>query len=125
MMSQDEKDFYDKEDNPLSFNEYQEAADDTAIYPSVGNNPIYPILGLVGEAGEVAEKMKKVIRDKNGDLSYDDEEEVAKELGDVLWYINAVANEIGFDLQDIAQINLDKLSSRKDRGVLRGSGDNR
>ena len=82
------------------------------------------VFGLVGEAGEVAEKFKKILRDKNGIASDEDKKELAKELGDVLWYINSVGVYLGFSLEDIAQNNLDKVLSRKERGVTQGSGDN-
>ena len=83
------------------------------------------VLGLVGESGEVAEKFKKLIRDKHGALSSEDKKEIVKELGDVLWYINAVAHLLGSNLEEVAQGNLDKVLSRKVRGVQGGSGDNR
>lgn len=83
------------------------------------------VFGLVGEAGEVAEKFKKILRDKNGMVTDEERKELAKELGDILWYVNSVGVYLGFSLDDIAQMNLDKLSSRKNRDVLAGSGDNR
>ncbi len=83
------------------------------------------ILGLIGESGEIAEKFKKLIRDKNGQLTAEDKKELAKEVGDVLWYVNSIGHELGYSLQEIAQMNLDKVLSRKARGVLGGSGDNR
>ncbi|HPW39210.1 MAG TPA: nucleoside triphosphate pyrophosphohydrolase family protein, partial [bacterium] len=70
----------------MNFNSYQQAAAQTAVYPNLGNNFVYPTLGLVGEAGEVAEKIKKVLRDDNGQLSAEKKQELMKELGDVLWY---------------------------------------
>lgn len=103
----------------MDFSSYQKRAKSTAIYPEA-YKLVYPALGLAGEAGEVAEKIKKSIRDGNLDV-----EGLKKELGDVLWYIAAIANDIEFDLNEIAQMNLDKLESRKNRGVLGGSGDNR
>ena len=106
-------------------NEYQTAALSTAIYPNMGQNFVYPALGLVGEAGEVADKLKKVIRDNGGVLTDPVRDAVAKELGDVLWYVSVLAYEMDYDLNEIAQINIDKLNSRKERGVLSGSGDNR
>lgn len=109
----------------MTFNEYQKRALETAIYPAKGQNFSYPALGLVGEAGEVAEKIKKIIRDKDGILSEVDKFEITKELGDVLWYIAILAEEMGFDLEEVAKMNLEKLASRKERGVLGGSGDNR
>jgi NTP pyrophosphatase (non-canonical NTP hydrolase) len=109
----------------VTFNEYQKFTASTAIYPNRGNNPTYPTLGLCGEAGEVAEKVKKLLRDDAGYIDYDKRQEVKKELGDVLWYVSELASEFSLDLEDIAQGNIEKLSSRKERGVLGGSGDNR
>lgn len=83
------------------------------------------ILGLVGESGEVAEKVKKLIRDKQGVLSDDEKRELVKELGDVLWYITTISHLIGYSLEDVARVNNEKLLSRQARGVLGGSGDNR
>lgn len=86
---------------------------------------ISQVFGLVGESGEVAEKFKKLIRDKKGAISEEDKQEILKELGDILWYINSVATLLGSSLEKVAQKNLDKVLSRKDRGVTNGSGDNR
>ena len=108
----------------MKLTEYQEKAMKTAFFPGK-YSLVYPALGLVGEAGEVAEKIKKIIRDDKGVIGYDKTEEIAKELGDVLWYIAALSTEIGYELEDIAKINLEKLESRHNRGVLKGSGDNR
>ena len=97
----------------------------TAQYPDLGSNNIYPTLGLVGEAGEVAEKVKKVIRDKNG--IFDDESKIGikKELGDVLWYISNLCTELNFNLEDVALQNLEKLKKRAAKGMISGSGDDR
>lgn len=111
--------------NYMDLNQYQTAALKTAIYPSMGDNFAYPALGLVGEAGEVADKLKKVIRDNDGVLTDPVRDAVAKELGDVMWYLAVLAYELDYDLSTIAQNNLDKLASRQERGVLSGSGDNR
>lgn len=105
----------------MNLNEYQEKAVSTAIYPPQ-YQVVYPALKLSGEAGEVSEKVGKALRDRGGEY---DREELAKELGDVLWYIAALAADLGYDLETIAQMNIKKLSSRKARGVLSGSGDNR
>jgi len=86
---------------------------------------ISQVFGLVGESGEVAEKFKKLIRDKKGAISEEDRQEILKELGDILWYINAVANLLDSNLEEVAKKNLDKVLSRKARGVTQGSGDNR
>lgn len=83
------------------------------------------ILGLVGESGEFADKVKKIIRDKDGVLSDADRQELIKEIGDILWYVNAVAILLGSDIETVAQKNLEKVLSRKARGVIGGSGDNR
>lgn len=109
----------------MTFREYQEKSRKTAIYPNLGFNFVYPTLGLVGEAGEVAEKMKKVLRDKEGVMTDEKRLELKKELGDVMWYIAQLATELNLDMNDIAQTNIDKLYSRMDRGVLHGSGDER
>jgi NTP pyrophosphatase (non-canonical NTP hydrolase) len=103
----------------MDFKEYQKKAVAFAIYPEA-YKVIYPTLGLCGEAGEVAEKVKKQVRDGNFNRH-----EVAKELGDVLWYLANLANDIGYSLSEVAAMNVDKLQSRKDRGVISGSGDNR
>ncbi len=83
------------------------------------------VLGLVGESGEVAEKFKKLIRDKEGKISSEDRQEIVKELGDILWYVNSVAHLLESSLEEVASNNLDKVLSRKVRGVTSGSGDNR
>ena len=83
------------------------------------------VFGLVGESGEVAEKFKKLIRDKQGKISEEDKQEILKELGDILWYVNAVSTLLGSSLDEVAQKNLDKVLSRKARGATQGSGDNR
>lgn len=109
----------------MTFNEYQERARETAVYPE-RFAILYPALKLAGEAGEVAEKVGKRLRDHDGNLSDDQfKAEIAKELGDVLWYISALANDLMLPLGAIAVANLSKLESRKERGVLQGSGDNR
>ena len=109
----------------MDFKTYQKKARETAQYPNLGQNNIYPTLGLMGEAGEVAEKVKKVLRDKNG--IFDEESKIAlkKELGDVLWYLSNLCTEFNFNLDDVAIQNLEKLKSRASRGRISGSGDNR
>ena len=108
----------------MTLNEYQQKALETAIYPEQ-YKVIYPALGLTGEAGEVADKVKKVIRDNDGTLTDEKKLELAKEIGDVLWYIATFSQDIGYTLEDIAEMNYDKLKSRQQRNVLSGSGDNR
>jgi NTP pyrophosphatase (non-canonical NTP hydrolase) len=102
---------------------YQQRSRSTAVYPDAGDNLTYPALGLCGEAGEVAEKVKKAIRDDGGVLTDERRAALAAELGDVLWYVAQLATEAGLDLDAVAEDNLAKLLSRKERGVLAGSGD--
>ncbi len=109
----------------MTFEEYQKKSRKTAKYPDAGSNFIYPTLGLSGEAGEVAEKIKKVIRDDGGEVLPLKKKEIEKELGDVLWYTSQLATELGLSLEEIAEKNIEKLYSRLDRGKLHGSGDNR
>lgn len=108
----------------MDIDDYQAAALSTAIYPNRHSifGIAYCALGLNGEAGEVAEKIKKALRDSDGDV---DVEATKKELGDTLWYAAVLADELGLKLSDVATANLAKLSSRKESGTLRGSGDNR
>ena len=105
--------------------EYQNQSRTTAVYPNAGANLTYPALGLCGEAGEAAEKVKKAIRDDGGQLTPARRAALAAELGDVLWYLAQLATEAGLDLDEIAEENLHKLLSRRERGVLQGSGDRR
>lgn len=109
----------------MQFKEYENEAIKTAEYPKVGESFVYPTLGLVGEAGEVAEKIKKLFRNDNGVLTDTHREELKKELGDVLWYLAALSRELGFSLDDVAETNIVKLRSRAERGVIKSSGDNR
>jgi len=109
----------------MNFNEYQKKSWKTAIYPNKGNNFIYPALGLAGESGEICEKIKKIIRDDDGKISDNKKQLIKEEMGDLLWYIASLGVELGLDMNDIAQCNIDKLLSRKKRGALRGSGDAR
>jgi len=111
----------------MQFSEYETESAQTAIYPGKGEalGLTYAALGLAGEAGEIANKAKKVLRDSGGQLTQQQRDDMAAELGDVLWYVAAVAQELGVSLSDVAQANLDKLASRKARGTLQGSGDNR
>lgn len=107
------------------FNDYQYRSRSLARYPNIGNNFVYPVLGLSGESGEVSEKIKKILRDKNGLLNDEDRVAILKELGDVLWYIAQMAAEIGYTLEEVALANLEKLYGRLKRGTLHGSGDDR
>ena len=108
-----------------TLDEYQEAALSVAFYPQMGRNPIYPALGIAGEAGEVCEKVKKVLRDEGGIFDSADAAAIGQELVDVLWYITAMARELGLSLHDIAVMNLAKLERRSRQGTLSGSGDDR
>ena len=109
----------------MLLSDYQQRSRATAVYPGAGENLLYPTLGLCGEAGEVAEKVKKMVRDDAGVLTTERRAALAKELGDVLWYVAQVATEADLDLGAIASANLEKLLSRQERGVLQGSGDER
>lgn len=109
----------------MNFADYQKKSRKTALYPDLNHNFVYPILGLVGEAGEVAEKVKRVLRDKEGVVDEETRAEIIKELGDVLWYLANLATELGVSLEDIAQKNVEKLQSRRERNKLHGDGDNR
>jgi len=130
----------------LTFKQYEKTVVDTNLYrdsisryidslqiPDEGDrrhlhkllSTLYCTLGLLGEAGEIAEKMKKIIRDKNCDINSEDSILLQKETGDCVWYTGAMAGELDTTLENVAYQNIDKLESRKQRGVLQGSGDNR
>lgn len=108
----------------MQLNEYQERAKKTAVFPEK-MGILYCTLALNGEAGEVAEKVKKVIRDADGEFSCEKLEAIAQEIGDVLWYVANLADQAGFTLESIAEMNLKKLASRFKRGKIKGSGDTR
>ena len=110
--------------NIETLNEYQQRALETAVYPK-DKKIIYPTLGLTGEAGEVADKVKKVIRDNNQEFDDDRRQAIALEVSDVLWYVATLANDLGYTLQEIAEMNYAKLKSRQERGKIGGSGDER
>jgi len=109
----------------MEINDYQAKSRATAGYPSIGHGVIYPTLGLVNEAGEVAGKIKKVFRDKGGKINEETREALKAELGDVLWYLAQVATELGLSLDEIAESNLAKLLDRQARGKIQGDGDTR
>jgi len=109
----------------MDFNEYQTKSRLTAQFPTIGHSVIYPTLGLVNEAGEVAGKIKKVFRDKGGEISKETKSALKAELGDVLWYLAQVATELDLSLDEIAEYNIDKLMDRLERGKIKGDGDNR
>jgi len=116
---------YRADENYYQMNIYQEKAWETAIYPAKGDNLYYPALGLAGEAGEVCNKIKKIMRDQNGSATAEQKTEIARELGDVLWYLATLATELNSHMGCIAEDNLKKLADRKARNTLGGSGDNR
>lgn len=107
----------------MTLNEYMKAALETAMYPEE-YRIIYPALGIAGEAGEVADKVKKVIRDY-GSFTDERKREIVKEIGDVLWSCAVLSNDLGYTLEEVGIMNIEKLKSRKERGVIGGSGDNR
>jgi NTP pyrophosphatase (non-canonical NTP hydrolase) len=109
----------------MTLSDYQAKAKKTALYPDVGNNLIYPTLGLAGEAGEVANNVKKIMRDSEGKLDEVRREKLVSELGDVLWYVSQIASELNIELEEVARRNVEKLYSRLERGVISGDGDNR
>tara|TARA_R110001606_G_scaffold259734_1_gene407467 strand:+ start:873 stop:1247 length:375 start_codon:yes stop_codon:yes gene_type:complete len=124
MSLQAEADNWMKEKYKMDFNKYQQTAVETAIYPDT-HRILYPALGMAGEAGEVANKVKKIIRDGTENLPEDWKDQLASEIGDVLWYCAALSNDIGIPLALIAAQNRDKLLARKQKGTLQGSGDTR
>jgi NTP pyrophosphatase (non-canonical NTP hydrolase) len=110
----------------MELNTYQDKAATTATFTDTGIlRTAYLTLGLTGEAGEVAEKVKKAIRDNGGEISDEKKQDIKKELGDVLWYVSQLARILGFTLDEVAEANLVKLADRKARGVIGGSGDTR
>jgi NTP pyrophosphatase (non-canonical NTP hydrolase) len=109
----------------MNFSDYQQKSRATAKYPVIGHGVIYPTLGLTNEAGEVAGKIKKIFRDKEGNFGEAEREALKAELGDVLWYIAQVCTELNISLDDVAEANIAKLLDRQARGKLQGDGDNR
>lgn len=115
----------------MTFDQYQKIAITTELMQRSAelnaNDPAFvaKLLGLSGEAGEVAEKFKKIIRDRGGVITSDDKDDIIKELGDVLWYVSALADYLGVSLEEVASKNLQKVLDRKARGKSHGSGDNR
>lgn len=113
----------------MDLRHYQTATVQTAIYPENGTGSelalAYTALGASNEAGEVAGKVKKILRDGWGDRPMEKKIQILDEVGDVLWYLSQVCNELGMDLSEAADRNLKKLNSRKERGVIQGNGDNR
>lgn len=109
----------------MNLNDYQTAALRTAPPKDKHNEIFHLLLGIAGEAGEISEKTKKIVRDKNSDFSQLDTADLTKELGDLLWYIAVLADHFDIPLEDVGATNIAKLASRQARGTLQGSGDNR
>jgi len=112
-----------------TFGEYSDFVWAFASYPERDNNLVYPALGMAGESGEVAEKVKKLWRNEGqtgaASLSEQKKQELVKEIGDVLWYVNAMARELGVPLEEVARVNAEKLADRAKRNVIKSEGDER
>ncbi len=109
-----------------ALDDYQIATRETAAYPAIeGSTYLYPVLGLAGEVGELANKVKKIYRDDNGILTAERRLALRDELGDCFWYLARVADELGYTLSEISDSNIARLRDRKARQVISGSGDNR
>lgn len=106
-----------------SFNTYQQQSRKTWNLVHTDHPIVYPTLGLVNEAGEVAGKVKKIFRDKGGQIGEEERQALKGELGDVLWYLAQICTELDLTLEEVATYNLEKLFDRLDRGVIRGDGD--
>ena len=109
----------------MELNDYQTKALLTAHHPDIGHPIVYPTLGLVGEAGEFSNKLKKIFRDSNGVITEEMRSTLTKELGDVLWYVARLATALGVTLDEVGKLNLERLASRDERGTIHGSGDER
>jgi NTP pyrophosphatase (non-canonical NTP hydrolase) len=123
-LEQEAQEFLKEKYKMSDFNSYQRSAKGTAIYPDK-YKILYPALGLAGEAGEVANKVKKIVRDGPENMPEDWREQLASELGDVIWYCAALASDLNISLGQIAGQNLEKLARRQQANTLGGSGDNR
>ena len=110
----------------MDFTDYQNKAHSMSINTEInGDTRLYPILGLCGETGEVAEKLKKLYRDRDGKVDDQFEEALVKEMGDILWYVAELCTQFNLDMNAVAEMNIEKLFSRKERGKIQGDGDNR
>ena len=107
------------------FNTYQTESRKTWGIIPMDHPIVYPTMGLVNEAGEVAGKIKKIFRDQNGQITEEDKQSLKNELGDVLWYLTQICTELGLTLEEVAETNITKIFSRQERGKLGGDGDNR
>ena len=118
---------YEHQADKMTLEQYQNKSKQFAIYPEQGGREglHYAIFGLASEVGELCSKIKKNMRDENGVLTLDDNEEIGKELGDVLWYLSQCCEELGLQLQNVAEQNVKKLMDRMERDMIKGSGDNR
>jgi len=123
-IQQEAEDWLERRYKGMKIDEYAEAAQETAIYPAT-HRILYPALGMAGEAGEVANKVKKIIRDGIEKQPDTWREDLASEIGDVLWYCAALAKDLNIPLSQIAAQNRDKLMARKEAGTIGGSGDKR
>ena len=112
---------------PLTLDMYQREAFKVAEYPGIGTPEglVYTTLGLTGEAGELANHLKKVMRDDGHEMTPERRKAMLGELGDILWYVSQCAKEMGFTMNEVGQANLEKLASRSVRGKIQGSGDHR
>ena len=111
--------------DPQNFETYQRESRKTWNLVATDHPIVYPTLGLANEAGEVAGKVKKIFRDKGGQIGADDREALKGELGDVLWYLTQICTELDLTLEEVAAANVEKLFSRLDRGQIQGEGDHR
>ena len=109
----------------MTFDEYQKQSTSTANYSDFIPPWVYLALGLAGESGEVVEKIKKLVRNNGGKMTDADKQEIKKELGDVLWYMSQLCEQLDLSFDDVAQANIAKLQDRKARGVIKSAGDNR
>lgn len=109
----------------MKIDDYQKKARKTAVYPEIGKNIVYPTLGFVGEAGELADKVKKIFRDDGGKMKPEVRAAIINEIGDVLWYMAALCSELSVKMSEVAEGNLAKLDSRMRRDKIHGSGDER
>lgn len=110
----------------MTFEDYQAKAHETSKNTEIGGDTLlYPVLGLAGETGEIVDKVKKLYRDHGGKMSHEQAIELAKETGDLMWYISEICTQLGISLGYVAQRNLEKLADRAERGVIGGNGDNR
>lgn len=109
----------------MTFEAYQDKVRNMGLYFHTGEDTIYITLGLCGEAGELANQIKKIYRDDNGVLGPYRVENIIGEMGDTLWYLTALCNKLGLELSDLADLNLKKLAKRDAAGTIQGDGDKR